>query len=123
MTDQRSFPAADALDGLVAQLLDCGGALSQIIARMQECEAMGLSSPDAPPILEVAHSLIRDVTAELPEGHTEQELRLSAQIIQEVTTAICENIFIVPASEIRRNSGARSAARRRRQRRPKHGRP
>jgi len=123
MTDQRSSPAADALDGLVAQLLDCGGALSQIIASMQEFEASGLSSPDAPPILEVAHALIRDVNAELPKRYTEQELRVSAEIIQELTTAICENIFIVPLAEIRRNSGARSSPRRRRQRRPEHGRP
>lgn len=118
MTDQRSFPTADALDALVAQLLDCGGALSQMIAGMQEFEASGQSSPDAPPILEVAHSLICDVNAELAERHTERELRVSAEIIEEVTTAICENIFFVPPSEVRRwSGGSGSAGSRRRQRR------
>ncbi len=118
MTDQPAFPTADALDALVAQLLGCGGAINQIIGRMQEFQASGLSSPDAPPILEVAHSLIRDVNAELPERHTDRELQVSAEIIAEVTTAICENIFFVPPSEIRRSSGGLgSAGSRRRQRR------
>lgn len=117
MTDQHAFPTADALDALVARLLDCGGALSQIIGRMEEFNASGLSSSDAPPILEVAHSLIRDVNAELPDRHTERDLRVSAEIIEEVTTAICENIFFVPPSELRRSSnGTRSAGPRRRQR-------
>jgi hypothetical protein len=47
MTDQGPFPTGDALDGLVARLLDCGGALSQMIGRMKEFEASGLSSPDS----------------------------------------------------------------------------
>ena len=118
MTDQSAFPTADALDALVANLLDCGGALSQMISGMQEFEASGMSSPDAPPILEIAHSLIRDVTAELSQRHTDAELRATAEIIEEVTTAICEDIFFVPPSEIRRLSGGSgSAGSRRRQRR------
>lgn len=119
MTDQTTSPTAHALDALVAQLLDCGGALSQIIGRMRQFEASGLSAPDAPPILEVAHSLIRDVNAELPERHTDRELRVSAEIIEEVTTAICENIFFLPPSEVRRGlSGLGSPESRRRERRP-----
>ena len=116
MTDQAAFPTADALDALVARLLDCGAALSQIVGRMQEFEVSGLSSPDAPPILEVAHSLIRDVNAELPKRHTDRELRVSAEIIEEVTTAICENIYFVPPSQIRRSlNGSGSAGPHRRQ--------
>jgi hypothetical protein len=102
MTDQDGSPTVDALDTLVAQLLDCGAALSQIIGHMQAFEASGLSSPDTPPILEIAHSLIRDVNAELPEHYSDAELRGSAEIIKQVTTAICEDIFFVPPSEIRR---------------------
>jgi hypothetical protein len=88
---------------------------------MQEFEASGLSAPDAPPILEVAHTLIRDVNVALLERHTEQEIRVSAAIVGEVTTAICENIFFIPPSEIRRMSGgsvrAGASARQRRSRR------
>lgn len=124
MTDQPAFPIADALDALVDQLLDCGGALSQIIGGMQEAGASGLSSPNAPPILDVAHSLIRDVNRDLPARHTDQELRTSAEIIEEMTTAICENIFFVPPSEIRRSLGGSGSAgpRRRRGRRSGRGR-
>lgn len=115
MTDQDASPNADALDALIVQLLACGGALSQIIGHMQEFEASGLASPGSPPILEVAHSLIRDVNAELPERHTDQELQVSAEIVEQVTTAICENIFVLPPSEIRRSlAGSGSAGSRRR---------
>lgn len=118
MTDQDASPTRDALDALVAQLLACGGPLSQMIGRMEEFKASGLSSPDAPPILEVAHSLIRDVSAELPERHSDEELKLAAEIVEEVTTAICENIFFLPPSEIRRSVGkSRGAGVNRRQRR------
>ena len=110
MNNHDASPTADALDALVAQLLACGGPLSQMIGRMQEAEASGLSSPDAPPILEVAHSLIREVNAGLPERWTEQEIRASAAIVKEVTTANCENIFFVPPSEIRRMSRSAPAA-------------
>jgi hypothetical protein len=117
MTDQRAFPTADALDAVVAQLLNCRGALNQIIGRMQEFEASGVSSPDAPPILEIAHSLIRDVNAGLPERHTDRELQVSVEIIAEVTTAISENILFVPPSEIRRSPGGLGSAGSRRRRR------
>jgi hypothetical protein len=105
MSDQDVSPTADALDRLVGALLACGGPLSQMIGRMQEFERSGLSSPDAPSVLDVAHSLIRDVNAELPERHRDQDLRVAAEIVEEVTTAICENIFILPPSEIRRSAG------------------
>jgi hypothetical protein len=123
MNDHDASPTAGALDALVAQLLAIGGPLSQMIGSMQEFDASGLSAPDAPPILDVAHSLIRDVNAKLPEQYTDQEIRVSAEIIEQVTTAICENILIMPPTEIRRTSGgSRSAGGRRRQRRSGRGR-
>jgi hypothetical protein len=110
MTDQDVDPTGDALDALIAQLLACGGALSQIIGHMREFEASGLSAPDAPPILDVAHSLIRGVVQDLPERHSDESIRVSAEIVEQVTTAICEEIFFVPPSEIRRaRGGSRSA--------------
>jgi hypothetical protein len=115
-------PTADALDALIAQLLACGGALSQIIGRMRGFEASGLSSPDGPPILEVAHSLIRDVNAGLPERHTDQEIRVSAAIVEQMTTEICENIFFIPPSEIRCSFTSRSASAVPRTRRRRSGR-
>jgi len=122
MNDHDASPTADALDALVSQLLACGGPLSQMIGGMQEAEASGLSSPDAPPILEVAHSLIRDVNAGLPDRYTEQEIRVSAAIVEEVTTAICENIFFIPPSEMRRMSRSSPSAARRRNRQRRSGR-
>ncbi|HTP19238.1 MAG TPA: hypothetical protein VMJ65_06515 [Solirubrobacteraceae bacterium] len=115
MTDQQAFPTSDGLDELITQLLDCGAALSQVISHMQAFEAPGLSSPNAPPILEVADSLIRDACAEIPKHHTYAELRGSAEIINQVTAAICENIFFVPPSEIRPPGASGSPGSRRRQ--------
>lgn len=122
MTDQDACPTDDALDSLIAQLLACGGALSQIIGHMRQFEGSGLSSPDAPPILELAHSLIRQVVGELPERHSEDDIRVSAEIVDEVTTAICEEIFFVPPSEIRRARGGAGSANSSKQRRRRSGR-
>ena len=110
MTDQDARPTPDALGALIAQLIDCGGALSQIISHMCEFEASGLSSPDAPPMLEVAHSMIRSVLGDLPKRHSEEEIRVSAEIVEQVTAAICDEIFLVPPAEIRRSQGGSSSA-------------
>jgi hypothetical protein len=112
MTDLDALPTDDCLDALVTQLIACGGPLSQMISHMHEAEASGLCSPDAPPIFEAAHKLIRDVVDDLSERHTEDEIRTSAEIVEEVTNAICENIFFVPPSEMRRMTRGRGSARR-----------
>jgi hypothetical protein len=117
MTDQQAAPHDDVLDELVAQLLACGGPLSQIMANMHEFEASGLSATDAPPILEVAHSVIRSVVGDLTDRYSDDEIRVTAEIVEQVTTIICENIFFVPPSEIRRSlNGSRSAKSRARRR-------
>ena len=102
MRDLDALPSDDCLDALVTALIGCGGPLSQMVSHMHEAEASGLSSLDAPPIFEVAHQLIRDVVDDLSDRHTEAEIRTSAEIVEQVTTAICENIFFVPPAEIRR---------------------
>lgn len=120
MTDNEAVPNADALDELVAQLLDCGGPLSQIIGSMHEFEASGLSAPDAPPILQVAQSVIRGVVGDVSDCYSDEQIRVAAEIVERVTTAICENIFLVPPSEIRRSlhgTGSACSGRQRRQRR------
>ena len=108
MTDAHATP--NALDALVAELLECGGALSQIVDHMYAFESSGLASPDAPPILEVAHSLVRSVLGEVSERHSDEEIRVSAEIVQQVTTAICDQIFVVPPAEIHRMRSEPSSA-------------
>lgn len=77
------------------KLLDCGGVLSQIVGRMVEFQAAGRSAPDAAPIPEVAHSLIRGVLDGVGKRHSKRDIRVTATIIAEATEAMCENIFFV----------------------------
>ena len=96
MSDQHDFVRSpDPLDELVTQLLECGGVLSQIIGRMIEFQAAGRSTPDAAPIPEVAHSLIRGVLDGICTRHSKRDLRMAAKIIAEATEATCDNIFYV----------------------------
>ena len=97
MTDQEAAPTPDVLDVLVDQLLACGAPVSQMMATMQEAEASGLSSPDAPPIFEVAHSLIRSVVDDLTERYSDDEIRVASAIVAEAAVAICENVFLPAA--------------------------
>jgi hypothetical protein len=119
MTDQETAPTPDVLDVLVDQLLACGAPISQMMARMHQFEASGLSSPDAPPAFEVAHSVIRDVIDDITERYSDDEIRVASEIVAQATVAMCKNIFFVPPSEIRRarrRSGSAGPPRRRRQR-------
>lgn len=109
MTDSEAAHTPDVLDVLVDQLLACGAPISQMMASMQEFEASGSSAPDAPPIFEVAHSLIRSVVDDFTERYSEGEIQVASEIVAQATIAICEDIFLVPPSEIRR-SGRRSVA-------------
>jgi hypothetical protein len=96
MTQQSGFNrGSDPLDELVSQLLACGGVLSQIVSQMIQFEASGRSASDAAPIPEVAHSVIRSVVDALPKRHSRRDIMVAAKIIDEVTNAICEDIFIV----------------------------
>lgn len=122
MTDQEAAPTPDVLDVLVDQLLACGAPISQMMAGMQEYEASGLSSPDAPPIFEVAHSLIRSVVDDLTERYSDDEIRVASAIVAQATVAICENIFSLPPSEIRSSLHGSASAGSRRRGRPRSGR-
>jgi hypothetical protein len=96
MTDQaNSYTPPDALDDLVGQLLDIGGVLSQIIDRMVQFDASGRSAPDAVPVPEMAHALIRDVVGDLRKAYSKRDLRVAAKIVEEATGAICNNLFFV----------------------------
>jgi hypothetical protein len=85
----------DALDELVDQLLACGAVLSQIISHMVRWEAAGKSTPDTAPIPTVAHSLIADVSKPVSRRHSRRDLRIAAAIVEEITEAICDEIYSV----------------------------
>ena len=110
MTDQQASPTPDVLDVLVDQLLAVGAPISQMMAGMQEFEASGLSSPDAPPMFEIAHSLIRSVVDDLTERYSDDQIQVASEIVAQATIAICENIFIMTPSEIRRGLNGRASA-------------
>jgi hypothetical protein len=117
MTDQiPDSPPSDKLDELVDQLLDCGAVLSQIVGHMIRADSAGLSAPDAAPIPEVAHGVIRDALQDLPERHPDHDLAAAATIVEQATHAMCRNIFIVPMAEVpgqpRRRSRPRPPVRR-----------
>ena len=96
MTDQpTSHHPPDALDDLVANLLACEGVLSQVISHMVQFEASGHSVPDAAPIPEVAHSLIRSVVGPLAHDHSKRDIKTAAKIVIQVTDAIAREIHIV----------------------------
>jgi hypothetical protein len=91
----NSDPVPDPLDELVSHLLSCDGALSQIISHMVRFGASGRSAPNAAPIPEAAHSLIRSVIAGMSSQHSKRDIRVAAKIVAQVTDAICEDIFAV----------------------------
>lgn len=122
MTDQDAAPIADVLDVLVDQLLACAAPISQMRASMQEFEASGFSAPDAPPIFEVAHSTIRSVVDDLTDRYADDQIQIASEIVAQATIAICENIFFVPPSEIRRSLGGADSAGSRGPRRQRSGR-
>jgi hypothetical protein len=87
--------ASDALDELVIELLACGGVLSQMISHMAEFSASGRSAPDAPSIPEVMHTLIRSVLNGVERGYSKRDIRVATRIVDDVTTAICDDIYVV----------------------------
>jgi hypothetical protein len=96
MTDQvASSQLPDALDDLVTELLACGAVLSQIISHMVRFQASGRAAPDAAPIPEVAHSLIRGVLGDVRKRHSKRDIKVAARIVKEATDAIGEEIFFV----------------------------
>ena len=85
----------DPLDRLVAQLLDCGGVLSQIIQSMVDWEAEHPPPRDAVPIPEIAHKLVRDVLEEVRTRFSRGQVGTAARIVELATELIANNIFRV----------------------------
>ena len=85
----------DPLDRLVAQLLDCGGVLSQLIQGMIDWGAEHPPSPDAVPIPETAHKLIRGTLEEVRKQFSRGQVGTAARIVELATELIANNIFQV----------------------------
>jgi hypothetical protein len=95
MTDHVSPPPPDALDDFVTQLLECGGVLSQIISGMVEFQSSGRSAPDAAPIPEVAHTLIRSVIEDFATRFSKRDVKVAARIVREATQLMCSDLYVV----------------------------
>ncbi|HET9104811.1 MAG TPA: hypothetical protein VFN55_15775 [Solirubrobacteraceae bacterium] len=88
-------PPPDPLDRLTSSLLGSGAVLSQIVAHMARFQAAGLSNPDAVPIPEAAHAVVKSAITGLGRRHSRRDLRLAARIISEAEKAIADEVFIV----------------------------
>jgi len=95
MNDHLPSSPPDALDEFVTQILECGGVLSQIISAMVEFQSSGRSAPDAAPIPEVAHSVIRDVLGGVGKRHSKRDIKVAARIVREATEAICSDLYVL----------------------------
>lgn len=96
MTNHSDSPLPrQPLDVLTTELLEVGASLSQIVGGMIKFEAQHGPVPDAAPIPEVAHFLIRSVLDGVGKHHSKRDIRVAAAIIAESNEAISENIFIV----------------------------
>ena len=83
-----------ALDELVSELLACGLALSHLVTGMAEWETTHGSPVDAPPLTQVAHSLVSGVAADRLR-RSQVDLRVSAAIIREIAAAVREDIYVI----------------------------
>jgi hypothetical protein len=97
-----SLHTPDALDQLVDELLGCGAVLSQMIGHMVEFESSGRTAPDAAPIPEVAHELIRGVSKHVAHRYSRRDIKTAAKIVKDVTDAICSEVIYVPPEEVDR---------------------
>lgn len=82
------------LDELISELLVCGTVLSQLINGMIEWETTHGCHPDAPPLSQVAHSLVTGVAADRLH-HSKRDLRVTGAIIKEIAAAVREDIYVV----------------------------
>jgi DNA-binding ferritin-like protein len=95
MTQNHSSQSpSDVLDELVERLLICGGVLSQMITTMAKSSAEHGVPADSPQVLDVAHELIRSILGPVTARHPAAEIETAAAIVDEVTTEICEEIYV-----------------------------
>jgi signal transduction histidine kinase len=85
---------SDPLDELVDKLLESGGVFSQLIGHMLEFERSQGSFPELAPIPEVAQSVVRSLIGDLERRYSRRDIRIAARLVDEVTNALCEEIFL-----------------------------
>jgi hypothetical protein len=102
MSDHSSHPPRShrALDALITQLIECDGVLSQIIAHMTECQAAGLSAPEAPAPYVVLHDLLMGVLAVVAKRHRRTEIEMASALLDEITETICAEVLFVDLDEL-----------------------
>jgi hypothetical protein len=86
---------ADAFDELAAELLDCGGVLSQMIAGMVAHQASADGSTEYVAIPEAARALLREVLDDVSDRHSADDATIAAQLVGEVTDALTNDVFLV----------------------------
>jgi hypothetical protein len=89
----------DSVDALVAQVVECGAVMSQIVNHMVASQASGRCAPDAPPIDVVLHQLLRGVLEPLVKTHPPSKTRQTTSMLKSITKTISEEIFLVPLGD------------------------
>jgi len=84
-----------AIAGLVAQLLQTTGTVTLIVDEMMRFHAAGHSAPDAPPVIDVLGSLLRDVLSGLLAEHSRMTIESAATILREADAIMCRDLYFV----------------------------
>jgi hypothetical protein len=92
-------PGGDSVDALVAQVVDCGAVMSQIVNHMVASQSSGRTAPDAPPIPVVLHELLRGVLEPLVKTLAPSKIRQTTTMLEAITKTISEEIFLVPLDD------------------------
>ena len=105
-----------AIAGLVAQMLQTTASLTVMVDEMMRFQAAGRSAPDAPPVIEVLGSLLRDVLSGLLTEHSRMTIESATTILREADAIMCRDLYFVSpeatASRERRPGTPRTRRRR-----------
>lgn len=85
---------AAALDELVSELLVCASAINHLITGMIEWETMHGSPAEAPPLTQIAHTLLSSVAGDRLH-QSKRDLKMAAAIAREIAAGVQEDIYVV----------------------------
>jgi hypothetical protein len=100
-----------ALDALVHAVVESGGMFHQILHHMEISSADGRSASDAPPPDEVLRSLLTGILDQKPIAYR-TDLSAVAEAVSAVSSAIAEELYLVPPAFQRPNRATRRRRRR-----------
>ncbi len=83
-----------SLAELASELLVCSAAINHLITGMVEYETIHGSPVDAPPLAQVAFSLVHGVAADRVR-QPDRDLHAAATIVREIAAAVREDIYVV----------------------------